>query len=311
MNLLNDIKNLKKLIFVFVSFFLLNGTDVPPQNEIVPCPKNYSCLTTFFSPGAIILARELDLSLVPEPRPAPLEKIKLILDKNGKFLEVKIAENVYYYQAIWKNKKILVSRFDLDTSKSLRTLASQSLQVLKEPNLNASVLKKLDENTIVNVFENTHPLTENKGYVKIQFNDTVGWIKRSSLSDDEYDIRYHLVDLKTLVRPYLFVAKENDFKIKLGIIGNPLIASDCRIGEDLCSASSRMGTSSFGMPQEAVYFDLKLEDGNAYTCEIRREDFVGELQRMIQGDISEEELDPFMNCSLDVGEEEQTESEER
>lgn len=59
-----------------------------------------------------------------------------------------------------------------------------------------------------------------------------------------------------------------------------------------------MGESSFGMPEEAVYFDLTVSDGKQYVCEMRRVDFVGELQRVIDDSITEDELDPFINCSL-------------
>lgn len=304
---LRYVKFFKNLALIGCAFFLLNGADLPKKEKSKLCSKKDGCLTTFVSPGAIIVAQELDLSLVRESPPAALDKIDLILDKNKNFVEVKVAENVYYYKAVWQNRIILLSRFDLDISKSLRTFGSESIQVFKEPKLSSVVLGNLEKNTAVDVLENTHPLTEKKGFVKVKTDTITGWIKRSSLSDDEYDIQFHLVDFKTLVRPYIFVAKENDFNISLNIVGNPFIVGGCKIGEDICSSTTRMGTSSFGMPQEAVYFDLKTDNGKAYICEIRREDFLGELQRVIQGDITEEELDPFMNCSVDQGEDRQSE----
>ncbi|TGL39006.1 SH3 domain-containing protein [Leptospira perdikensis] len=303
-------KNLFKKVGIFLlSLFLLNGSDLL-KNEPIICPKSYNCLTTYISPGTILLARELDLSVIWHSRPQHFDKIILLTDKSGKFIEIKIDKNVYYYKAIWNGREVLLSRFYLDTSKKLRTLSNKTVQLYDEPSPSAKTVMIIPKNIPLEVIENTHPLTQNSGYVKVNYNDKVGWVKRISLSDDEFDIRFHQMNLENLASPYTFYAKENDFKVELNIIGRGFVVSDCKIGGVECSASSRMGKSSFGMPEEAVYFDLSVNGGQSHVCEIRRVDFVGELQRLIQEDITEEELDPFINCSLNDGESEEEKSDE-
>lgn len=300
----------KNFGILLISLFLLNGTDFPNQNTQNDCPKNFKCLTTFISPGSIVPGRDLDLSLFKVNPPIPLDKVTLPLDKDGKFIEIKVTTNVFYYKAIWKGKEIIVSRFDLDNSKSLRSLANKTVKLKSEPRPNASVFSIIPANILLEVIENTNPLTEKVGYVKVNYDKKLGWVDRSLLSDDEYDIRYYKKNLQELVRPYLFYVKEDNFSVKFKIIGNGFVVTDCKVGEIDCSATYRMGESSFGMPEEAVYFDLSLSDGEKYICEMRRVDFVQELQRVIDGSITYDELDPFINCSLNESEKETEETSE-
>ncbi|MCW7507018.1 hypothetical protein ND816_04180 [Leptospira levettii] len=297
------------LILLF-SLSLLYGSDLSSKIESTECPKNYTCLTTFISPGSILYARELDLSVIWNDRPSAFDQVTVLADGSGKIFEVEVAEKVFYYRVLWKGKEILVSRFDLDLSKSLRTLDIQKISLLKEPTPNGKILANLPKNLVFDVIENTHPLPKKLGYVKVKYEDQVGWVKRSSLSDDEFDIRFYQVSLETLVKPYTFLAREDNFKTELTIVGKDFIVTSCKIGELACNVTSRMGESSFGMPEEAVYFDLNLSDGKQYVCEMRRVDFVSELQRVIQEEITEEELDPFINCSPKEEETEQTDPEE-
>ncbi|TGL23792.1 SH3 domain-containing protein [Leptospira yanagawae] len=287
----------QKIGIFLISILLLNGTFVS-NSESNQCPKKFKCLTTFVALGSILLARELDLSVSKNSGPKALDLITIPLNENGKIKEVKIAENVFYYQVIWKGKKILISRFDLDTSKTLRTLSQNPIQLYDEPNSSAKILMNIPENIPLDVLENTHPLTQNTGYVKVKFNEKIGWVHRTSLSDDEFDIRFYKKNLRELVRPYLFQVKEKDFNTELKIIGEGFSVFSCKVGEEECSAKYRMGESSFGMPEEAVDFDLTVSGGKQYVCEMRRVDFVGELQRVIDDSITEDELDPFINCSL-------------
>ncbi|MCW7502683.1 hypothetical protein [Leptospira paudalimensis] len=300
-----------KNVLLFLSFLsLLYGSDLSSKIETTNCPKNYSCLTTFISPGSILYARELDLSVIWTDRPSAFDQVTVLADGNGKIFEVEVAEKVFYYRVLWKGKEILVSRFDLDLSKSLRTLDIKKISLLKEPAPNAIILANLPKNLVFDVIENTNPLPKKLGYVKVKYEDQIGWVKRSSLSDDEFDIRFYQVSLETLAKPYTFVAREDNFKTELTIIGKEFVVTNCKIGELECSGTSRMGESSFGMPEEAVYFDLNLSDGKQYVCEMRRVDFVSELQRVILEEISEGELDPFINCSPREETTEQTEPEE-
>lgn len=310
MKVIDQVGIIKKFGIFLFSLFLLNGTNFSKNIDPTECPKKYNCLTTFISPGSIIPGLELDLSLIKVDPPIPLDKVTLPLDKNGKFIEVKVDKNVFYYKAFWKGKEILISQFDLDISKRLRTLANKTVQLFSEPNPNASILAIIPKNVLLEVIENTNPLTENVGYVKVNFNDTVGWVNRSSLSDDEYDIRYYKKNLQELVLPYTFNVKDDNLATEFKIIGKGFIVTECKVGELDCSATNRMGESSFGMPEEAVYFDLTVSDGKQYVCEMRRVDFVGELQRVIDEHITENELDPFINCNLKEGEKEEETSEE-
>jgi hypothetical protein len=310
MNGFNQKGIIKKVGILLISIFLLNGTDLSKKNISSECPKNFSCLTTFISPGSIIPGLALDLSLIKVDPPKPLDKVTLPLDKNGKFIEVKVDKNVFYYKAFWKEKEILISRFDLDINRSLRTLANKTIQLISEPSHNASILTIIPQNTLLEVIENTNPLTDNVGYVKVRYNDSEGWVKRSSLSDDEFDIRYDKKNLQELVLPYAFFVKDENLATEFKIIGKGFVVTECKVAELDCSATYRMGESSFGMPEEAVYFDLTVSDGKEYVCEMRRVDFVGELQRVIDEYITENELDPFINCNLKEGEKEEDESSE-
>ncbi|TGM35813.1 SH3 domain-containing protein [Leptospira biflexa] len=310
MNGFNQIGIIKKVGILLISIFLLNGTDLSKKNKSSECPKNFSCLTTYISLGSIIPGLALDLSLIKVDPPKPLDKVTLPLDKNGKFIEVKVDKNVFYYKAFWKEKEILISRFDLDINRSLRTLANKTVQLISEPSQNASILTIIPQNTLLEVIQNTNPLTENVGYVKVKYNDSEGWVKRSSLSDDEYDIRYDKKNLQELVLPYAFFVKDDNLATEFKIIGKGFVVTECKVGELDCSATYRMGESSFGIPEEAVYFDLTVSDGKQYVCEMRRIDFVGELQRVIDEYITENELDPFINCHLREGEKEEEESSE-
>lgn len=310
MKVFQTINRFKNVLILLSSIFLLYGSDLSSKIETTNCPKNYTCLTTFISPGSILYARELDLSVIWNARPSAFDQVTVFADGSGKIFEVEVAENVFYYRVLWKGKEILVSRFALDLSKSLRTLDIKNVSLLKEPTPDAIILANLPKNLVLDVIENTHPLPKKLGYVKVKYNDQIGWVKRTSLSDDEFDIRYYQVSLETLVKPYTFLAKEDDFKTELTIIGKDFFVTKCKIGDIDCSATTRMGESSFGMPEEAVYFDLNLSDGKQYVCEMRRVDFVSELQRVIQEEITEEELDPFINCSPKEEETEQTDPEE-
>lgn len=310
MKVIDRVGIIKKFGIFLFSLSLLNGTNFSKNIDPTECPKQYNCLTTFISPGSIIPGLELDLSLIKVDPPTPLDKVTLPLDKNGKFIEVKVDKNVFYYKAFWKGKEILISQFDLDINKRLRTLSNKIVQLISEPSPKASILTIIPKNILLEVIENTNPLTANVGYVKVNYNDTVGWVNRTSLSDDEYDIRYYKKNLKELVFPYAFNVKDDNLATEFKIIGKGFIVTDCKVGEFDCSATYRMGESSFGMPEEAVYFDLSVSDGKQYICEMRRVDFVGELQRVIDEHITENELDPFINCNLKEGEMEENTSDE-
>lgn len=310
MKVSNRICLFQKFVILLFSLFLLNGTDLSRKKEPSDCPKNFTCLTTFISPSAIIPGLDLDLSFIKVNPPIPLDKVVLPTDKYGKFIEVKIDKNVYHYKAFWKGKEILVSRFDLDISKSLRTLGNNSVPLYTDFTPNASIITTIPKNIVFDVMENTNPLTENVGYVKVKYNDQVGWVNRNSLSDDEYDIRYYKKSLQELVSPYVFYVKDNDLKAEFKIFGKGFLVTECKVGDVDCTATYQMGESSFGMPQEAVYFNLRTSDDKKYVCEMRRVDFVGELQRVIDEIIIEDELDPFINCNLKEEAEEQVESEE-
>ncbi|TGM02349.1 hypothetical protein EHQ79_13330 [Leptospira jelokensis] len=293
-----------KIGIILFSLSLFNRTVLSESVDMgsVRCPKNYKCLQTFYSPGSFLSVRKLDLSFLGTPHPEAFDPITLLADRNGKLKEVKIAENVYYYQALWKGNEILVSRFDLDIGKSLRTLNVGTVLLLNDPNPNAKVLTTIPMNIVLDVEENTNPLMKRLGYVKVTHHDKVGWVRRDLLSDDEFDIQFYQLNLINLVKAHTFTAKEDNFKTELTITGEGFIVSTCKVGELDCSATYRMGESSFGMPEEAVYFDLTVSDGKQYVCEMRRVDFVGELQRVIDGYITEDELDPFINCSLSESE---------
>ncbi|TGK99492.1 hypothetical protein [Leptospira levettii] len=60
------------LILLF-SLSLLYGSDLSSKIESTECPKNYTCLTTFISPGSILYARELDLSVIWNDRPSAFD----------------------------------------------------------------------------------------------------------------------------------------------------------------------------------------------------------------------------------------------
>ncbi|XDD46169.1 SH3 domain-containing protein [Leptospira sp. WS39.C2] len=290
----------QKFLILLVSLFLWNGTDLSKHKDPSDCPKNFTCLTTYISLDPLTTSHglNLDLSFIEGISPKPLDKITLPLDKNGKFMEVLVAKNVSDYRAFWKGKEILISQFDLDISKRLRTLGNKIVQLQSEPNPSASIITIIPKNIVFDVIENTDPLTKNVGYVKVNYNDKIGWVKRTSLSDDEYDIQYYKKSLEELVRPYIFNVKDKYTSIEFRIVGKGFLVTDCKVHENDCTASSRMGEASFGMPEEAVYFDLNVSDEKLYVCEMRRVDFVGELQRMIDETITKEELDPFINCHV-------------
>lgn len=299
----------KKILIFFLFFSFAYGSDQPKKKVTATCPKNYSCIVTYISSEAIaIYARNWQKEIIDHDGPAPLDPITLLKDKAGNFLEVEISKNVYYYKGFWKGKEILISRFDLDISKSLRTLGLQTIILSKEADPNSPLAGIVPKNILFTVKENTNPLSEQNGFVKIEYNHTVGWVNRTSLSNDPYDIRYHKIGIQEISKPYQFSAFEKDFSTKIRFRGMDFHLLECMISDTECQGNPRMGRSSFGEDQEAVYFDLTSKNGSQYNCEIRRADILDELERLAEEQITEEELTPFMNCA--IKEEEEVKGEE-
>ncbi|MCG6140350.1 SH3 domain-containing protein [Leptospira mtsangambouensis] len=303
-------KTNSKVIVILFSVFLLNGANVEKENDESECPPKINCLISYISPGEIILPRNLDLSVMFENRPVAMDKVMILTDTNGNLIEVEVAKNVNYIKVIWKEKEIYLHRSDLDLSKKLRTLGYKIVKLLKEPNLNSSIITDIPENTLLDVIENTNPLTENKGFVKVKFREKEGWVVRNSLSDDHFDIRFHKLSIHDITKPYLFMAKEDDIKLELRINGNGFTVTECRIDEIKCSVTSKIGESSFGMPQQAIYFDISTNHGQNYLCEIRRQDVLFQLQLLINEYVTEDVLELIMNCSINQESEEESQSDE-
>lgn len=311
MNIFNKSKSLPRVSLFFLLCLLLLGNKPAKENKPDDCIETKSCVLTYVSEQAIVFAHKLNQEVIYSNGPIPLDQIILLTDKNGNFIEVEVAKNVSFYKALWKGNEILISRFDLDTSKSLRALSNSAVHLTKDPNPNSPIISTIPENTLLDVLENTKPLSQRRGYVKVKFDETIGWAKRDLLSNDKYDIRFFKKRMADIAKPYMYTAEDSKFNITLKIIGDGFKVSNCKISTFECTAEPRMDRSSFGVDQEAVFFKVNASNEQFFDCEIRREDLLDEWERLDSESITAEELNPFMTCDLKNREtESQMESEE-
>lgn len=299
--------NMTNLLRIFLSItilltFSIFGKNKKGQRQVDGCPTAFFCITTYVSEDedSVLTYEWNKTSIPPERGPKALDKILIATDGKGKHQEVAIYsetinENVFYTKAIWKGKQILISKYDLDISKKLRTINTNRVNFFEGPTISSKSITYIPINTTIEVLENSLPISNENSYIRTKFLGKTGWIPKKLLSDDEYGIRYFKKSISEISKLYVFSASEKQFKIELKIIGDGFQVSECLTFKRKCNVGSHtVENASFGKKQEAVYFQISAH--NNYVCEIRREDILYELQRLDNDEIKKEELDPFMNC---------------
>ncbi|XDD47491.1 hypothetical protein AB3N60_05230 [Leptospira sp. WS39.C2] len=287
---------------ILISIILLSSShfgktkNTPPNDE--QCLESNTCIVTYVSEGqGIVFSYQWDKKEIPyENGPKEFDKVLVLIDKNNKYKEIKF-RNLSYLKGIWKGKKILIFDIDLDLSKRLRTLNTNSPNFFELPSPDSNTLPIIPMNTEIKVTENTLPISNENAYIKTTYLGKTGWIPKKMLSDDRYDIQYFRTPIQELVKPYFFTTVESDFQIGLKIKGDGLEVTDCSISGEKCEVQSHtIKDSSFGKKQESVYFVVSAN--KVYVCEIQRETILHSITFRNREEGALAELETFMSCEI-------------
>jgi hypothetical protein len=283
----------------FLLFFLFLGVVEANEIKVKDCRYTNTCIQTFVSTNDYgISARNLKGELITLNAPKKLDNVFILTNLNGEVLKVKLAENVFYFKAIFKGKEILIDPRFIDLFKNLRALSKDVVVMYSKPNSKSKRLTIVPPNEILEIKENTIPLSVREGFIKVKYNNYIGYVLRNNLSDDEYDIRFYNLGIEKILKKNIIEVKHDDLVIKIKINGDDFRILECKVFFTECNAEYKLDRSSYEPDQEALYLIISSSDHKKYLCEITREDILYEFKDLQATEILPVELNPYASCEM-------------